>query len=536
MIRRSKALWAVLCAFLLATCSTPEPERPEHVLLVVIDTLRADHLSIFGYPRPTSPTIDALARDGVLFKRALSQASFTSPSMVSLMTGRYIAKERATIPADLTTLAENFQRAGWATGGFVSNKVVSAENGFQRGFETFTHLEDYGSNEAIEAFLAANRTRKTLTYVHLNEPHDLDLQYLAPEGQRQWRESAGYLPGDRAEYYERVSASLGLANTPESVRKIQQEIGGYDDEVRWVDGRVGAVLAAYERLGLRAKLTVALTADHGEGLWQHVALMNGRRGAALRAGEAPSLVNTLMPTHGNQVHQSLVHVPLVLSGVGLPRGKPVDAPVENVDLYPTLLELAGLKLQSGLHGRSLLRWLEPDAPREAHAFSFTRFNVTVLDREGWALILPTPEGECAEQLQLELFYLPEDPHQRNNRASDKPQIIERLRKVAEQRLSIGIAEGDTQAPSEQHLSTLEQLGYMDQLQQINLRREYEQASTADLLAKFANSATPCTQRLLAAEMLEKRALDDASKSALREHLARERSNAVKAQLERALAR
>jgi arylsulfatase A-like enzyme len=533
MIRRSKALWAVLCAFVLATCSTPEPERPEHVLLVVIDTLRADHLSIFGYPRPTSPTIDALAREGVLFKRALSQASFTSPSMVSLMTGRYIAKERATIPADLTTLAENFQRAGWATGGFASNPLITAENGFARGFDTFAALAEHGPNEEIERFLSANKGRRTFTYVHITEPHD---PYVSPEGQRQWRESAGYLPGDRAEFYARVAAELGLKSSPELVSRIQQEIGGYDDEVRYADGRVGAVLAHYAELGLRERLSVALTADHGEGLWQHVALMNGQRGKSVRAGETPDLMNTLMPTHGNQVHQSLVHVPLVLSGVGLPRGKPIDAPVENVDLYPTLLELAGLKLQSGLQGRSLLRWLESEPPREAHAFSFTRFNVTVVDREGWALILPTAEGECAEQLQLELFYLPEDPHQRRNRAGDKPQIVERLRKVAEQRLSIGIAEADAQPPSDENRAALEQLGYLDQLAQADLRREYERAGTEELLAKFANSATPCTQRLLAAEMLGKRALDEASKSALREHLARETSNAVKTQLERALAR
>ncbi len=523
--------FAALLVMFAAACSDPQPQRPKHVLLIVVDTLRADHLSVFGYPRPTSPNIDRLAREGVLFKRAIAQASFTSPSMVSLMTGRYVAKERGTIPAELTTLAECFQRAGWATGGFASNPLITPANGFARGFERFEVLDEYGSNDPIARFLAEHRGRRTFTYVHITEPHD---PYLSPEGQRQWREAASYLPGDRADFYSQLRTRLGLASSPQEIQRIQQEIGGYDDDVRYADGRVAAVLTLYEQLGLRDKLAVALTSDHGEGLWQHIALMNGQRGAKLRAGEQPGLMNTLMPTHGNQVHQSLVHVPLVLSGVGLPRGKPFNDPVENIDLFPTLLDLADVPTPGGLQGRSLIARLSAAPNADSFAFSFTRFNVTVVDAQGWALILPTPEGECAEELALELFYLPEDPHQRVDRSADKPQIVERLRKVAEQRMAAGIQEGDV--PSEATLQAFAQLGYGDQVAHANARLTFEASSSDELLARLMSLSTPCTDRLLAAEVLTARKLDDAAREQLESWRRMESSNAVKTVLERALSR
>lgn len=518
-------------AALLAACAEPPRPAPRHVLLIVVDTLRADHLSIFGYPRPTSPNIDRLARNGVLFKRAISQSSFTSPSMVSLMTGQYIAKERQTIPSELPTLAEAFQRAGWNTGGFSANPVVSPQNGFQRGFDVFSAIEEHGSNAVVEAFVEANKDRRTFTYFHINEPHD---EYVAPPGKRAWREAASYLPGDRGEYYQEISAKLGLNDLPENVRRVQEEIGGYDDEVRYADERVAALLAVYERLGLMDDTLIVLTADHGEGLWEQVALMNGQRGSKLRAGEPPTLMNTLMPTHGNQVHQSLVHVPLVISGPGVPRGVPVNTPVENVDLFPTLLELADVSTTGGLQGASLVPLMHERASGERYGFSYTRFNVTVVDQEGWALILPTPEGECAEGLALELHKLDEDPHQRRNLAAQRPQIVERLKRVAMERQRAGIREGDPQVTDE-NLRALAELGYVEQVERATARRELQQKSTSDLLALLP-IAPHCTERLLIVEALAERELDQAALAALREHRARERALAVQQELDELLAK
>ncbi len=523
-------LASALCG-LLAACSPRQPERPEHIVLIVIDTLRADHLSVFGYARPTSPNIDRLARNGVLFKRAISQSSFTSPSMVSLMTGQYIAKERATIPSELPTLAEAFQRSGWKTGGFSANPVVSPQNGFQRGFDVFAAIEEHGSNAPVEAFIESNKGERTFTYFHINEPHD---EYVAPPGKRAWREAASYLPGDRSDYYLEISTKLGLSDLQSDVRRVQEEIGGYDDEVRYADERVAALLAVYERLGLMNDTLVVLTADHGEGLWEQVALMSGQRGSKLRAGEKPTLLNTLMPTHGNQVHQSLVHVPLVICGPGIPRGMPVNTPVENVDLFPTLLELANVATPGRLQGASLVPLMEKRASGERYGFSYTRFNMTVVDQDGWALILPTPEGECAEGIVLELHKLDEDPHQRRNLAAERPQIVERLKQVALDRQRAGIREGDPQVTDE-NLRVLAELGYVEQVERATAKRELQGKSTADLLA-LLGVAPHCTERFLIVEELAGRALDDAALAALRAHREKERALAVQAEIDKLLAK
>ena len=525
-----KRIFAALVIVGLFGCSR-EPEPAQHVLLIVVDTLRADHLSCMGYPRPTSPHIDALAAEGVLFERAISQASYTSPSMVSLMTGRYIAKERLDIPSDLPTLAESFAKAGWATAGFSSNPLVSAENGFGRGFAPFLKIEEYGSDDAIAAWFASLGTKPSLTYIHITEPHD---PYVVRGGRQDWREKRDLLPGDRAEYLPRIAAELGLEAPERDLERIAEEIGGYDDDVRYADGRVGHFLELFREAGLAERGVVALTADHGEGLWEKVALMNGQRGQALRRGEKPSLFNTLMPTHGNQVHRELVNVPLLLRGPGLPKARRVATPVENVDLFPTLLELCDLPTPGGLQGESLLRQLDGSKARKDHAFSFTRFNTTVFSPEGWALILPTAEGECGEGLRLELFDLNKDPHQRHDVSKEHPDVVERLRTVAQERLERGIR-GEMKV-DDVAMAALEQLGYVDKIERENQRRELDALSNADLIAKRLNMATPCDQRLIAAEVLGTRTLEPAERETLTKLVPFETSRAVLEIYERLLAR
>lgn len=520
---------ALAAALLLGACSPPPSPAPEHVVFILVDTLRADHLGVFGYPRPTSPNLDRLASEGVLCTQAISQCSYTSPSMVSLMTGRYIGRERLDIPEGLGTLAESFAAAGWATAGFASNPLITPANGFARGFERFEAIIEYSPNTAIEEWLGARGSRRTFTYVHITEPHD---PYLAPEGQREWLEQGGLLPGDRAQFYDHVEGELGLAGGAQMREHIAREIGGYDDDVRYADWRVGEILALYERAGLRDRTLVALTADHGEGLWQHVSLLNGKRAASLRKNEQPSLVNTLHQGHGNQVHHELVRVPLMLAGPGLPAGERIDAPVENVDLFPTLLELAGLRPPQGLQGQSLLRRLDGSSDVKQHAFSYTRFNVTVIDADGWALILPTEEGECAEGLGIELFRLRDDPNQRHDLAAEHPDVVARLKGVAEQRLSIAITAQSS--VSEEDMAAFEQLGYVDHAEREDSRRAFAERPVAEVVTELARFQTPCAERLIAAESLAGRELDADQRARLEDWRAQETSTGVKRALDELL--
>ena len=165
---------------IFASCDQSSPARPEHVLLVLVDTLRADHLGSMGHPRSPTPAIDSVAEAGVIFEEAYAQSSWTSPSIVSLFTGRRLAEDRLDLPAALPTLAESFQRAGWATGAFIMNDIVHEKQGFARGFDHFEQMVPYFSeNGPILEWLAAHEAERAFTYVHLNEVHD---PYFAPEG------------------------------------------------------------------------------------------------------------------------------------------------------------------------------------------------------------------------------------------------------------------------------------------------------------------------------------------------------------------
>ena len=507
------------------------PPAPDHVVLIVIDTLRADHLGALGYPRATTPMLDALSKEGVLFRRAYSQSSFTSPSMVSLMTGRYIAKERLDIPSELATLAESFQRAGWRTAAFVSNPLVNAENGFARGFERFETIAEYGSNEPVAAWFRTVADAKSFTYIHITEPHD---PYLPPAAQRAHRERPDLLPGDRESFYERIGREMQLVEHAANVAKIREEIGGYDDDVRYADERVAHFMAAMDATGIHARAAIAITADHGEGLWERLALMNGQRGAKLRAGEPPTLLNQLMPTHGNQVSHELVHVPLILIAPSWTSSAPIDTPVENLDLFPTLLELADIAPPSGLQGTSLVPLLDGARAKKDFAFSFTRFNSTVITADGWQLVLPTEEGECAEALVPELYDLNTDPHQRTNLAAAKPDVVERLSKLARERIKIAIVSGG--AVNNSSLVALGQLGYIDLAQREEARRVLLATPLDVVLKQLASFNTPCVERLLLAETLAERELDDAARAALREWRAKETAGAVQRAVDAALAK
>ena len=171
---RGNVTASLLAAALLVTACGKDPSapRPQHVLVLVVDTLRADHLSAWGYERPTSPNIDALAQRGVRFSRAVAQCSWTAPSMVSLMTGRYLAGPRLGIPDDVTPLAEIFQAAGYATAAFISNPLLDEKHGFHRGFDHVQHIPPYQPDAPIVEWIEGQAGKLTFTYVHLNEAHD----------------------------------------------------------------------------------------------------------------------------------------------------------------------------------------------------------------------------------------------------------------------------------------------------------------------------------------------------------------------------
>jgi arylsulfatase A-like enzyme len=515
---------------------------PKHVLLVVIDTQRADHLSCYGYPRATSPSIDALAKEGVLFEHAVSQASWTLPSMVSMMTSSYVAEEVYGIPDEKATLAETFRKNGYATGAFICNDLLSPENHFQRGFDDFQwQLVPYGSNQPILEWIRAHAQERTFTYVHLNEVHDdvkrPDGTNYGPEPiaeKARFRNEAGALSKERLAYFDGVSEKLHLQDKGASVAKIGAEIGGYDDDVLYADGRIGEILAEYKKLGLWDSTAVVVGADHGEGLWTREQFFEGTRKSAIDRGEAPTLVNTLQMTHGSQAAIELVHVPLVLRTPGIAQGR-VPPWVENVDVAPTLLALCGIAKPASMQGRSLLDLARdtkvtpaPDAFADG-VFTFTRFQTSVISPDGTQLLHPTPRGECDFGLVDEIYDLPRDPESRKDLLADKRDLGQRLAAIAAKRMKIGIRNGSTQVGPNTRRS-FDSLGYVDTGVVDAIREELAQATTDELFARLKEAANDCLMKLQILRALRGRELTDVQRADLRQFLDKESSEAVRGEL------
>ncbi len=433
----------------LAACSGGEPARPRpDVLLLVIDTLRADRLGCYGYGRPTSPNLDRLAAEGVLFERASAQSSWTLPSMSSMLAGKYLTAHRARPDPDHALLAESFDAAGYTTIGIVANTLLRAEDGFGRGFDHYyvcgagkTSFEDVlHSLEACllmpQALTNSGASRPPLfLYVHAFDPHMPYERHLEYDAELPARQAP---PVETREWQQQVLAERGKAPPPDdpewatALADLRHRRGRYDQEVRYSDEHAGKLLRRLEELGLREKLIVAVVSDHGEGLWEQVSRMDEAR---LREA-APDTF--FFGGHGQDLSEQALRTPFLLQGPGLPRGARIAAPVENIDLFPTLLHLADMPLPGDLHGRDLVPLIEGrTADWRDETFSFVIHSATVRDEKtGLKLVLPTTgtpvpdNGHGPVSPQVELYDLAQDPLERVNleslREDDALRLMGRL--------------------------------------------------------------------------------------------------------------
>ncbi len=369
-VRRSNAvrgrLGAVVAALVLALpggCSrvTGEGAKP-NIVLIVVDTMRADHVGSYGYAKPVTPRLDELAAHGTRFSRARAASSWTLPSVASILTGRYPAEhgaERMTLVLNdqQTMLAETLAAAGYDTVGFSANAaVVTPESGFAQGFGRFEVLEKRGPQsgpdpvwsgnpkqpagpdatadvvtDAALAWLASRggATRPYFLYVHYFDPH---ASYSPPVP---YAEKLGVRADDPLRGPAQPLVMLKKTLTPEELATLR---GLYDAEIAFTDHEIGRLL---DGLGFgRTHDTVfVMTADHGEEFKEHGGMQ-----------------------HARTLYEEVLRVPLLVAGGDFPAGRVVDAPVSLVSIFPTLGELAHAELPPGLPGRSLVPVLRGAAP------------------------------------------------------------------------------------------------------------------------------------------------------------------------------
>ena len=327
----------------LQGCSQPPP----NLILISVDTLRADHVGAYGGPVPT-PAMDLLASEGVLIEGACTPTPSTGPAHASMMSGLYVWNHGILLNAvsiedpQLPNLAEVLQGAGFKNGAFVSSFNVDSRWGFGRGFEHF-HFEPTRqmkqkafwsrgepTTTAALDWIRSNSNERFFAWLHYFDPH---MPYDPPAG---------------FERPESEVVSLEGKDVPPNVKNIQQlqrMIRAYRGEVAYTDAQIGRLIEGLQSLELFDRTIVVLTSDHGEGLGDH-----GHLG------------------HGWNLHDELVAVPMILRGPGLPGGRRVRGAAQLEDLMPTILSLVDVESPGGLDGVDLLHWLRGEAagsPRKA---------------------------------------------------------------------------------------------------------------------------------------------------------------------------
>jgi arylsulfatase len=336
-----------MAAAVLAACRPPVQGNGRNLLLITLETTRADHVGAYGYVRDTTPRIDALAAEGALFEKFFTVSARTNPSLASIMTSSYphdhgVRNLLLTLEPDNLTLAEVLRGAGYVTGAVQTHPRLVAPSGLAQGFDHYdddvaAHPLAPQAVAAAEAWMrdAAEGERPWFLWLHLMDPH---WTYDPPEG---WRDRFG--PDDprpRRLYSDLRAGRLTIGSVifdnampPDEVAAF---VDHYDREIAFTDQAVGRLLDTLAELGQSGNTVIAVTSDHGESL-----------------GEGDYFFE-----HGDLGSQAEMHVPLVLVTPGVvPPGVRLPWTTSGIDLAPTLVDLLGLEGDDRFRGESLLPWI-----------------------------------------------------------------------------------------------------------------------------------------------------------------------------------
>jgi arylsulfatase A-like enzyme len=432
------AVAACACAWVLSSSARGARPRP-NVILISIDTLRADHLGCYGYDPPTSPAIDRFRGDAVLFREAIAHAPSTLPSHASIFTSLVpqhhgaVVTEARPLPKAAVTLTEVLRDSGYATRAVVSGAQLARPYGLAQGFGTYREV-DFDSpfkKVVAEGLKLADRTREPFfLFLHTYEVH----HPYTPEAERLARFDQGYT-GDLPDHMPiRLLSEISMEKRRIGPEDLKHIVATYDAEISSVDDAFAELVAGLERRGLYDDSLIVLTSDHGEEFGEH-----GSVG-----------------WHAHTLYDELLHVPLLVKLPGQAHaGSEVASAVRGIDLAPTVLAVAGLTAPEQFSGRSLLPFMRrPEAPalpavvwRET--MSHEKGDFTGVRAGGWKLHMNR------------LYDLRNDPLERRDLTAEHPEerreLEEHLATVLRSRRSLRTAPVAIDAATRKSLRAL---GYL----------------------------------------------------------------------------
>ena len=427
---------------------SPPGSAPRGVILVMADTIRPDHLSLYGYERATTPILRRLGASGARFDDAMAQATWTKASTPSILTSLHALSHGVRdVPDRLssaaTTLAEVYRAAGHATISFSSVNFTGAATNLHQGFEELHEaasrtatMRGKSAREFVDRllpWLEQHRETPFFVFLHLFDPHSpfeprapYDTLWADPDGRAAHAERVAAVRGEIASPFRRGQVMPTRAELEDAGVDIDAFMAyrkaWYDGSIRGMDAEIGRLMERLAEWGLAEEVVLAVVGDHGEEFLEH--------------GES---------WHGQSVYGELTHVPLLLWAPGrIGPGQVVTETVRTIDLMPTLLELSGLGVPDGIQGQSLLplltsgdgtairdaaEWITRPAVAEEHtrtaAGTDDRHAAVALVLDGWRLV-HNEVRDRTDEPEYELYDHVSDPLNLVDVASQRPDVVERL--------------------------------------------------------------------------------------------------------------
>ena len=444
---------SILClAGVWGWAQTKSSDREEGVDIIVllVDVLGADSLGCYGYERPTSPNIDALAADSILFEHAIASSTFTKTSVASLFSGRFphnhgvykgqFSGPGAAITSDvleeeIPTLAESFSENGWTTAGWVSNEQVMNYMGFGQGFDLYDDFA--GKIPSIRKKFRGWSDKvlgrmQSFCYLHFI---DLHAPYVPlEEHYGSFGHTESNLPHMDLHEWEKTKTRINNGRQPFGSQELEAYRARHDEVLVGVDQGIGRILDDLKASGRYDNSLIVLISDHGDAFWEHGFI-----------------------EHSNKPYDEVIRVPLIIK---LPNseqaGRRVDQMVGLVDLGPTLLDFAGLRPPRGVDGRSFLDLLlDRGTPPPARTIFSEYKELVAIRTDKWKYLLGPFQAP-------ELYDLETDPSEQVNVLGTFPGVAERMSLATKAAAMKRDARGGNEnvALDERTIEALKELGYL----------------------------------------------------------------------------
>jgi arylsulfatase A-like enzyme len=373
------------------------PKGP-NVVFVCFETLRSDHLGCYGYRRNTTPYIDRLAGESVVFERAYATSSWTLPSVHSMMTSLYqsshgVIDENHRLAPSFITFAELMKNRGYQTSGFIAAPFLESFYGFNQGFDLYDEslsrskhslshksITSPGLTKSAISWLRKNQKRKFFLFLQYWDPH-YDYIPPPPYDTQFDPDYSGDIDGTEIEGSQKINPRM-------NPRDLEHLVALYDGEIRWTDMHFGKIIEALRTMGLFEDTILVVVGDHGDEFLDH-------------GGS----------THKKTLYDEVIHVPLIIKIPGTQGSPRITTTVSTVDILPTVLELLKMKPPAGIDGTSLIGILQgQEARHPEHVYSELAPNLTASIGSQWKAIFNS------DMNTFELFDMKNDPEERKNKS------------------------------------------------------------------------------------------------------------------------